>query len=109
MKKITNIIYTIILLAGVAIVYLNVDKISDFIVTFLIDQKKVVIKESNQYELNYDYLYFHNDEDFIPYSFDDLINIYYNVLNRGYDTFTFYCPKEYEKCANDIEKIADNE
>ncbi len=96
-------------MGSVVFVYLNVDTISDFIVSFLMDNKSVVIKESNQYELSYDYLFFHNDEDFIPYSYDDLLNIYYNILNRGYDTFTFYCPKEYENCANDIEKIADNE
>ena len=94
-------------MASVVLVYLNVDEISDYIVNFLMESKSVVIKESNQYELSYDYLFFHNDEDFVPYSYDDLLNIYYNVLNRGYDKFTFYCPKEYTNCANDIERIAD--
>ena len=109
MRKIGNFIFTIILMASVVLVYLNVDKISDFIVNFMLENKKVIIKDSNEYELSYDYLFFSNDEDFIPYSYDDLLNIYYNVLNRGYKEFTFYCPKEYESCTEDIEKIADDE
>lgn len=109
MRRLGNFIFTIILMGTVVLVYLNVDKISDFIVDYLLEKRTVVVAESNIYELSYDYLVFSNQEDFVPYSYADLVNIYYNILNRGWDSFTFYCPKEYTECASDIEKIADDQ
>ena len=34
--------------------------------------------------------------------------LFFNVLNNGWDNFTFYCPKEYTTCSDDVERIANN-
>ena len=47
-----------------------------------------------------------NSTDYIPYSYSDLLNILYSVINQGWDEFTFYCPKEYETCIQDVSKLS---
>ena len=37
-----------------------------------------------------------------------LLNIYYTVINSG-KNFTFYCPKKYDNCLNDVKKLANNQ
>ena len=52
MKKIRNILYTLILMGGVILIYKNIDIISDKIIELLLSNKKVFIKESNVYTRN---------------------------------------------------------
>lgn len=47
-------------------------------------------------------------DNFEPKNMDDLKSIYYTVLNNGWDDFTFYCPKEYENCYNDVTTLANS-
>ena len=37
---------------------------------------------------------------------NELLNIYYTILNNGYDKFSFYC--DYDECLKDIEIISNN-
>ena len=92
----------------VVFVYLNIDTISDKINEFLVSQKEIIIKDSNIYTRDYDYISFNYDEDYIPLSNEDFKNIYFNILNNGWDDFTFYCPKEYESCMDDIQVFAND-
>ena len=50
-----------------------------------------------------------NTDSFVPYSYNDLLKIIYTTINYGWDSFTFYCPSEYEKCINDVENISKDE
>ena len=45
---------------------------------------------------------------FEPHNIDDLKSIYYTVLNNGWESFTFYCPYDYENCISDVKKIANS-
>lgn len=81
------------------------DKIINNMAYLLNSNKKIVLETPNNYYKNIDYEYLKQSKDFIPYSKQDLINIYYSILDRGYSTFTFYCPKEYTSCINDLEEI----
>ena len=45
---------------------------------------------------------------FEPHSIEDLKSIYFTVLNNGWDTFTFYCPFDYESCVEDVKEIANS-
>lgn len=105
MKRIGNVIFILILMSCVLIVYFNIDDISDFFTDYLLSQRKALLKESNQYKRNYRYITFSNDEDYIPYTKEDIKNIYFNILNNGWDSFTFYCPKEYTNCLDDVKEI----
>ncbi len=62
----------------------------------------------NEYKIKYNFAYIKNVDKFRPYSYQELINVIYTVLNNGWNSFSFNCPSEYEECMNDIEKITNN-
>ena len=68
----------------------------------------VVLDEKNAYYRNYDFSFVQNTEDFSPDCKQDLLNIYYTVINAGKNSFTFYCSKEYENCLDDVKDIAND-
>lgn len=106
MKKIIILIICGILIA-LTVVFL--DPITDNLAALVSNEVKLVIKESNGYEKEYDYLFVQRTDTYIPYSYQDLLNIYYSVINNGWDQFTFYCPEEYSSCINDISDISSDE
>ena len=95
MKIIKNVITPILLLVALIVVIIKMDTITEYIASFLKETPKIVIPPSNEYTKKKEYLFLKPSEDFIPYSRQDLINIFYSVINNGYETFTFYCPDEY--------------
>ncbi len=98
--KIRNILFTILMMGIVLVVYLNIDKISNTIKSFLVSEDESIIPSSNEYKRTYSYARFNNISEYRP------INYYYNILNNGYTDFTFYCDEEYINCKSDIKKIA---
>ena len=50
-----------------------------------------------------------NTNNFSPNNYQDILNIYYTVLNSGVSEFTFYCPSSYEECTDDIHKLANDQ
>lgn len=103
MKKIIIPTICIIILS---LTYFYIDDLTDKIFDIITEKHELVIKEPNKYAKNYDYMYVSRTNDFNPYSFQDLLNIYYTVINNGWKQFTFYCPKEYKECINDVSKIS---
>ena len=106
MKKLIIPIICIILIA-ITVVFLN--PLTDTFAEIVSSEPELIIKENNNYTKNIDYLYVQRTDDYIPYSYQDLLNIYYSVINNGWDQFTFYCPKEYTKCLNDVSQISSDE
>lgn len=106
MKKyiIPIICYTLILFA-----LINSDKISSFIVKTVANNNHLTIEKNNAYTKNYDFLFVSNSKDYIPYSYNDLIDILYSIINQGWNNFTFYCPSEYENCIKDITELSKND
>lgn len=105
MKWIKYLILIIIL----AIIAINFDLITSKISEMLRQETKVVIEKPNKYYKNSSFNYVKLSEDFIPYSKQDLMDIFYSILNSGYNTFTFYCPKEYEDCLNDVNALSSDQ
>ena len=99
-------IFTILLFAFIA---LNFNTITDYVASFLRKEPKVVINDPNSYYKDYSYDYVKLSKDYIPYSKQDLMDIFYSIINSGYDTFTFYCPSEYTECINDVELLSDDD
>lgn len=106
MKKTLNIIFCFVVI-GLLIYY--IDPITDSLANVLSGEKKVIINKENEYAKNYDFEYIKLIDNFVPYSYNDLLNIYYTVLNNGTETFTFYCPEEYTECLDDITKISQDD
>lgn len=103
MKKTLSLIICILISL---LVLFNIDTISDKIALFLENNKKVSIPSPNDYYRNYDFKFVQQSKEYVPYSYQGLLNIIYSTLNNGWDTFTFYCPDEYSDCLKDVNKIS---
>jgi len=99
---------TIICCALIFIVLINVNKISDSLADMLGNNPKLVIASTNEYTKDYDFEFVQISDNYIPYSYQDLKNIIFSIINNGWETFTFYCPDEYEECINDVDAITDD-
>ncbi len=106
MRKIRNIVFSLLIVFFIMFIYLDYDNVSAYLKKLVTKNNQVELPESNKYKRNYGYKRFTNEEDFIPHSSNDIENIFYNILNNGWDEFIFYCPSDYEKCTTDVEKIS---
>ena len=84
------------------------DNIIDYILN-KIYTKEINIEEKNKYYIDYDFIYVKNTDNFTPKSKQDLINIFYTILNSGWNNFSFYCDKEYKNCKKDINNIINDD
>ena len=105
MKKTLELVVCLLL---TLLVVLNLDKISDYLATFFNNEKKVYIASSNDYKKDYEFKFVKMSNEYVPYSYEALLNIIYSTLNNGWDTFTFYCPDEYTNCLEDITEISND-
>ena len=114
MTRTEKLLYTLIFIIISFIVFLfiqNFNKISNNMEEFISNMKEPKINIPNDktiYNRKYTYKTVHETDNFIPKNIDDLKNIYYTILNKGWDEFTFYCDKEYESCADDVRNIAND-
>ncbi len=106
MKK---FIIPIICYSFILLILLNVGKITDFLAKTISNKPVLTIEKGNEYTKNYDFKYVKNSKDYIPYSYNDLVDIVYSVINQGWQEFTFYCPSEYLDCMSDVTKITKDE
>lgn len=109
MIKIKRIISFFISIVVILVIILNFNFIKEKFLELTDLNKKIEIKEGNGYQKKYDFISLQQVETYIPNNYDELINIFYSVLNQGWDEFTFYCPSEYTNCLNDVADISFND
>ncbi len=103
MKK---FIVPLICYMAILLVLLNLDTITDFISKHISDNNNLTIPVSNEYKKEDEFLYVQKSIDYKPYSYHDLINIFYSIINSGFSEFTFYCPEEYTECLSDASNLS---
>ncbi len=108
MIKLKNIVFFIVCVIVFFVIGINFNQIQSKINRFFTNSREPEIKEGNEYERNYTYLFVKQVDDYTPKNYDELINIFYSVLNKGWDEFTFYCPTEYEECLDDVGMISND-
>lgn len=73
------------------------------------DNVKIISNENllkeNQYHNNINSNYIKETDDLLVKNKNDLYNVYFTAVNRGYDNLTFYCDKNYKTCMDDINKL----
>ena len=60
----------------------------------------------NKYVYNEYSSFVKNTNNFYPKNKTDLLNIYYTILNNGWDNFSYYCDPIYKDCLNDIQNLS---
>lgn len=87
--------------------YLNYD-VQNYVLSLINNYKietNLDVLNENEYKIK-NYVTFVNETDnFVPESKQDLLNIYYTVLNNGFDDFSFYCSVNYKNCLSDMEAL----
>ncbi len=105
-----KIVYILIIAFVFFLTFHYKDEILTYYNKYLSKEEKVpttLIK--NKYYRSYNFNYVSNTNDFTPSNKQDILNIYYTVINSGMDEFTFYCDKSYETCTDDVKSIAHNQ
>ena len=105
MKKYVVPFICLLLIIYVAVRYNSLVK---FATNFFTNKQDLIILSGNEYTKNKDYLYVQRSKDYVPLSKQDLLNIYYSIINNHWTSFTFYCPSEYESCIDDVTKISES-
>ncbi len=106
MKNVISFFVSIII---IVVVILNIDVITDTIKTIILSRREVVIPQSNEWQKEYDFIYFNETDDFEPDDYDELVEIFYTTLDKGWNEFTFYCGSEYEECISDVGALSNDE
>lgn len=102
MKDLFKICFMISL---VIVVYFFKDNISTFILDNVIYGGSNKVLTYNEYYLDYDYKYVQNIDKPNVENYQELLNMFYTVLNSGDNSYSFYC--DYNNCLNDIKKLID--
>lgn len=107
MKKVLTFIFLLLLL-GCTYLY------RENIFIFLIENfggvtKDITLESKNQYYRDYNLSYVNVTNNFKATSKEDLIDMYYTVINSGVDEFSFYCSKTYPNCIDDVMYLANNQ
>ena len=92
----------------IGVISLNKDPIINFIDDYIIKEPSK-LDNKNKYFRNYDFNYVQNTSNFIPEKKQDILNIYYTLINSGMNEFTFYCSKEYKTCLKEVRILANNQ
>lgn len=106
--KSKNIITTLIVILIITFSAFNYNKIINYISRIFSKEPKVILNEPNAYYKKVSYDFVKESETFIPLSIQNIKDIFYSILNRGYDEFTFYCPSEYISCLDDVNSITND-
>ena len=106
MTKIKNALLILISFIVVLALVLNFDFIADKLKKIFNITPEIIIQPSNKFTKEDKFMLVSQVEDYVPYNYQDLMNIFYSTLNQGWEEFTFYCPIEYTTCLKDVERLS---
>lgn len=104
MKDILKIVF---MFTVVVLVYIYRDTISIFILDNIIYRGSNGVLSYNEYYKEEDYLYVKNMDTNTVSNYNEILSMFYSIINSGDESFSFYC--DYDKCLDDINKIIDDE
>lgn len=110
MKILRHIIFWLCFLILFVVVYAYRENIYMFYNNIILKYKSDKITlEKNEYYREYDFGFVQNTVDFKPQNAQDILNIFYTIINSGSETFTFVCPSEYVNCTDDVKNLANDQ
>ncbi len=109
MKKIWSFLVPLCCILFLGALCFLLEPVSDFFLHLIEQEPKIVIPLKSEYAKNENFLFIQQTDDFTPLSIQDIRNIFYTVVNNGWKEFTFYCPKEYTNCLEDVKEFSKNQ
>ena len=107
MKK---LLYFLLLTIMIGLVYYYREDLAKFYDQHFIPiEDKITKLEKNEYYRNYNFTFVKNTDNFVVTEKDELLDIYYTIVNSGMTDFTFYCSPQYENCVKDVYDLANNQ
>jgi len=100
MKDLFKISFLLILLV---VTYIYRNSIATFITDEVIYKGSNKVLTYNEYYLENDYKYVQNTDLNSASNYQEILNIFYTIINSGDDAFSFNC--NYDKCIQDVKKI----
>lgn len=109
MKWIKQMVFP--LLCCVFLIYLvsKASFLSTQLTTIIENNPIYVDQERNDYYKKDSFIFVQNTDSFVPLSKGDLKNIFFTVVNSGWNNFTFYCPSEYTSCLTDMKEFSQDQ
>lgn len=104
MKKIT----TFLLLLIMIVIGIFHKDITALVLEKFIYKKEIIIQARNSYAFENNFTFVQETNNFKPTSKQDLKNIIYTYLNRGWNDFSFYCEDSYPTCTDDVKALAND-
>ena len=110
-KKLAIILILLIVSLNCYLYITNKDTINSKIKKIIKEysQNEVIIPKNNEYYKNYKFISVKETDNFKPKNIDELKDIFYTFLNRGWGNFSFYCDIDYKDCTSDASKIAQDD
>ncbi len=102
---IKNLIKCALLICVIFLGYIYRKNIYNFVLETFVINKNPVKEKANVYYKDYNYDYVSETENFRPKNKQDLLNIFYTILNNGWENFEFYCDVNYTNCYDDLTNI----
>lgn len=106
--KMKKIIIPVICILSILLVLLNINSITDQIINIINHPSNNKIETFNTYYKDANYIFVSNTTNYTPFSKQDILDIIYTLINSGTTSFTFYCPKEYSNCLEDVNTISND-
>ncbi len=91
------------------LVFLYLSPITRYLSRMIENDFEVSIPQPKEYMKTDEFHFVSQTDHFIPYSVGDIKNIFYTIVNSGWEDFTFYCPSEYTNCLNDMKAFSKNQ
>ncbi len=108
MRKLFTYLGLIMIITGLFLNYKS-ELITLYNETIYYFSHEEIVFTKNEYFREYDFEFVQNTVNFEPSNINDIVNIFYTVINSGMDTFTFYCPYEYTECTEDVKELANDQ
>lgn len=89
----------------VIVVFVYKDNISNFIMDEIIYKGSNKVLTYNEYYLDNDYSYVQNIDTYSVSNYQEMLNMFYSIINSGDDSYTFNC--DYDNCIKDVKNLVD--
>jgi Uncharacterized protein involved in cytokinesis, contains TGc (transglutaminase/protease-like) domain len=104
--KIFKIFRKILALGIVILVFVYHKDISNYIISNYIYNKNSTISiTKNEYSKSIDYSFVKITDDFLAKDYQQLLDIFYTILDSGENSFYFYCDDSYNNCIGDVNNL----